>query len=276
MRTGLLKVIGPDGRIHTNFQMTVTATGRLSSTEPNLQNIPVTRASWAAGLRRMFVAAPGNVLVDADYSQIELRLLAHISGDEAMCRGVPLRRGRPHASRRRSVFGVEPLEDVTPEDAPPRQGRELRHRLRHLRLLALAGHRRDSYGRGEGVYGRLFRALTAACAITMKEAVDGAPRRSATPKRSLHRRRYLPELKSSNHGAARVRRARRAQHAHSGHGGGRHKARHGARGQAARAPRRIAGTAHIAGARRADRRMPGSGAGSRRVQALLRGNGTVP
>ena len=80
---GLLKVIGADGRIHTNFQMTVTATGRLSSTEPNLQNIPVRRELWA-GLRKMFVAAPGNVLVDADYSQIELRLLAHISGDEAM------------------------------------------------------------------------------------------------------------------------------------------------------------------------------------------------
>lgn len=82
---GLLKAVSPDGRIRTSFQMTVTATGRLSSTEPNLQNIP-TRTELGSQMRRMFVAAPGNVLVDADYSQIELRLLAHISGDEAMCR----------------------------------------------------------------------------------------------------------------------------------------------------------------------------------------------
>ncbi|MDE6880302.1 MAG: DNA polymerase I, partial [Oscillospiraceae bacterium] len=80
---GLLKVIGPDGRVRTSFQMTVTATGRLSSTEPNLQNIP-TRTELGSGLRRMFVPDPGKVLVDADYSQIELRLLAHISGDQAM------------------------------------------------------------------------------------------------------------------------------------------------------------------------------------------------
>ncbi len=80
---GLLKVIDTDGRIRTSFQMTVTATGRLSSTEPNLQNIP-TRTELGSQMRRMFVAAPGHVLVDADYSQIELRLLAHISGDELM------------------------------------------------------------------------------------------------------------------------------------------------------------------------------------------------
>ena len=80
---GLLKVISPDGRIHTSFQMTVTATGRLSSTEPNLQNIPI-RTQLGGEIRKMFVAPPGKVLVDADYSQIELRLLAHISGDETM------------------------------------------------------------------------------------------------------------------------------------------------------------------------------------------------
>ncbi|MDE6590882.1 MAG: DNA polymerase I, partial [Oscillospiraceae bacterium] len=83
---GLGKVIAADGRIHTSFQNTVTATGRLSSIEPNLQNIPV-RTPLGAEMRKMFVAPAGKVLVDADYSQIELRLLAHMSGDSAMIAG---------------------------------------------------------------------------------------------------------------------------------------------------------------------------------------------
>ena len=108
---GLLKVISTDGRIHTNFRMTVTATGRLSSTEPNLQNIPV-RRELGAQIRRMFVAAPGCVLVDADYSQIELRLLAHISGDETMQKA--FKSGEDiHAVTASQVFGL-PLSEVTP------------------------------------------------------------------------------------------------------------------------------------------------------------------
>lgn len=107
---GLLKAAGPDERIHTNFQMTVTATGRLSSTEPNLQNIP-TRTELGSELRRMFVPAPGCVLVDADYSQIELRLLAHISGDESMQEAFRSREDF-HAVTASHVFGV-PLNEVT-------------------------------------------------------------------------------------------------------------------------------------------------------------------
>ena len=107
---GLLKTIGPDGRIHTTFQMTVTDTGRLSSREPNLQNIPI-RRELGSGIRRMFVAGPGNMLVDADYSQIELRLLAHMSGDETM-KNAFLTGEDIHAVTASQVFGI-PLEEVT-------------------------------------------------------------------------------------------------------------------------------------------------------------------
>ncbi len=107
---GLQKVIAPDGRIHTNFQMTVTATGRLSSVEPNLQNIPV-RRELGGEMRRMFVASPGNLLVDADYSQIELRILAHMSGDETMIDAF-LRGDDIHRITASQVLGVPP-EDIT-------------------------------------------------------------------------------------------------------------------------------------------------------------------
>ena len=109
---GLLKVIGPDGRVRTTFQNTVTATGRLSSTEPNLQNIPV-RTELGAEIRKMFVPEPGCVFVDADYSQIELRVLAHMAGDEAM--QAAFNSGEDiHRVTASQVFGV-PLADVTPQ-----------------------------------------------------------------------------------------------------------------------------------------------------------------
>ena len=109
---GLGKVIAPDGRIHTCFQNTVTATGRLSSTEPNLQNIPV-RTPLGAEMRTMFVAPAGRLLVDADYSQIELRLLAHISGDQALI--AAFREGADiHTATAAQVFGVA-QDQVTPD-----------------------------------------------------------------------------------------------------------------------------------------------------------------
>ena len=108
---GLLKVISSDGRIHTNFQMTVTATGRLSSTEPNLQNIPV-RRELGARIREMFTAPAGRILVDADYSQIELRLLAHIADDEAMKEAFACGEDF-HRVAAAKVFDL-PLEAVTP------------------------------------------------------------------------------------------------------------------------------------------------------------------
>lgn len=80
---GILSYITKDGRIHTSFKQTVTATGRLSSVDPNLQNIPV-RTQEGKNIRKAFIAAVGNTLVDADYSQIELRVLAHLSNDKVM------------------------------------------------------------------------------------------------------------------------------------------------------------------------------------------------
>ncbi|MBQ8586447.1 MAG: DNA polymerase I, partial [Butyricicoccus sp.] len=109
---GLLKVVAPDGRIHSHFQQTVTATGRLSSVDPNLQNIPV-RTDLGRELRRMFIAGKGNVLIDADYSQIELRVLAHMANDEAMIEA--FRAGQDiHAATASRVYGV-PVEEVTPQ-----------------------------------------------------------------------------------------------------------------------------------------------------------------
>jgi DNA polymerase-1 len=108
---GLLKVVAPDGRVRTTFQMTATATGRLSSTEPNLQNIPI-RRELGEKLRYMFVSEPGKLLIDADYSQIELRLLAHIAGDSSMTEA--FRTGEDiHAVTAARVFGTE-LSEVTP------------------------------------------------------------------------------------------------------------------------------------------------------------------
>ena len=107
---GLVKVIGDDGRIHTTFQNMVTATGRLSSTEPNLQNIPV-RTELGSEIRKMFVPREGCVFIDADYSQIELRVLSHIAGDAIMQEA--FRTGEDiHRVTASQVFGVRP-EDVT-------------------------------------------------------------------------------------------------------------------------------------------------------------------
>ena len=110
---GLTAVVNPNThRIHSVFTQTVTVTGRLSSTEPNLQNIP-TRTELGREIRKMFVAKDGYVLVDADYSQIELRVLAHIANDETMINA--FRNNEDiHAVTASQVLGI-PLEDVTKE-----------------------------------------------------------------------------------------------------------------------------------------------------------------
>lgn len=108
---GLAAYIGEDGRIHGKFNQTITATGRISSTEPNLQNIPV-RMELGREIRKVFVPKEGYVFVDADYSQIELRILAHMSGDDRLIEAY--RESKDiHAVTASQVFHV-PLEEVTP------------------------------------------------------------------------------------------------------------------------------------------------------------------
>ena len=189
---GLLKVIAPDGRIHTSFQMTVTATGRLSSTEPNLQNIPI-RKSLGAQIRRMFVAAPGCVLVDADYSQIELRLLAHISGDETM-REAFLSGEDFHAVTASKVFNV-PLEEVTPT---------LRSRAKAVNFGIVYGI--SAFSLAQDIHVRPYEAKEYMEAYLekyhgvrdyMKHIVEQA-KADGYVSTLYGRRRALPELKSSN------------------------------------------------------------------------------
>ena len=189
---GLLKVIDPDGRIRTSFQMTVTATGRLSSTEPNLQNIP-TRTELGSKMREMFVAAPGHVLVDADYSQIELRLLAHISGDTAMQQAF-LSGADFHTVTAARVFHV-PQDQVT---------HQMRSRAKAVNFGIVYGISAFSLSQDIGVtvqeakeYMDRYFATYTGVRQYMEQVVSQARERGYV-ETLWHRRRALPELKSSN------------------------------------------------------------------------------
>ena len=189
---GLLKVIGEDGRIHTRFNQTEARTGRLSSDNPNLQNIPI-RTELGSQLRAYFIAKPGCVLVDADYSQIELRILAHVTGDEHMQNA--FRSGEDiHRSTAAKIYGI-PQSEVTPR----------------LRSSAKAINFGIMYGKG--AY-----SLSKDIGVSVKEAdaflknylaafpkVDGYMEKTIADAKDcgyvstlFGRRRALPELSSSN------------------------------------------------------------------------------
>ena len=189
---GLLKVICEDGRIRTTFQNLVTATGRLSSTEPNLQNIPV-RTDLGAEIRKMFVPKPGCVLVDADYSQIELRVLAHIADDsvmrEAFCGGTDI-----HTLTAAQVFGV-PLDAVT--------SLQRRH-AKAVNFGIVYGISEFSLAEDIGVsryeakeYIESYLEKYAGVRAYMKNVVADA-RETGFTQTMFGRKRYIPELKSSN------------------------------------------------------------------------------
>ncbi len=190
---GLLKVVGPDGRIHSSFNQTETRTGRISSTEPNLQNIPV-RTPMGRELRKFFAAGqPGWVLVDADYSQIELRVLAHVAGDGAM-REDFLQGHDIHASTAARVFGM-PQELVTSE---------LRSRAKAVNFGIVYGIGAFSLSKDIGVsrkeadaYIKEYLRNYAGVDQYMKNVAQEAKERGYV-ETFFGRRRYLPELKSSS------------------------------------------------------------------------------
>ena len=189
---GLLKVICEDGRIRTTFQNLVTATGRLSSTEPNLQNIPV-RTDLGAEIRKMFVPKPGHVLVDADYSQIELRVLAHIAGDEVMqkafCDGTDI-----HTVTAAQVFAV-PMEEVT--SLQRRHAKAVNfgivYGISEFSLAEDIGVSRYEAKEYIDSYLTNYRGVR----NYMKKVVEDA-REIGYTETLYGRRRYIPELKSSN------------------------------------------------------------------------------
>ena len=189
---GLIKVICDDGRIRTTFQNLVTATGRLSSTEPNLQNIPV-RTDLGAEIRKMFIPKSGYVLVDADYSQIELRVLAHIANDltmqEAFRSGMDI-----HTVTASQVFGIAP-EAVTPLQ---------RRHAKAVNFGIVYGISEFSLAEDIGVtryeakdYIESYLANYQGVRSYMKRVVSDA-RDLGYTQTMYGRRRYIPELKSSN------------------------------------------------------------------------------
>jgi DNA polymerase-1 len=199
-----LQIHPEDGRVHTSFSQTTAITGRLSSSDPNLQNIP-TRTDLGRRVRRGFLAGPGNVLVSLDYSQIELRIVAHMAGDQAMLNA--FRAGQDiHATTAAAIYGV-PLEKVT---------KEMR---RHSKAI--------NFGL---IYGMSAFGLTRTTELTLAESQDFVEayfkqfpgvkkyldgiRKEATQngyvETMLGRRRYFPNLKGSVNQVVRAREEREA------------------------------------------------------------------
>ncbi len=189
---GLLKAVEPDGRIRSTLNQTETRTGRISSTEPNLQNIPV-RTEVGREFRRFFIAPEGRLLCDADYSQIELRVLAHISGDEAMT--AAFNNGADiHTITAAKVFGL-------PENMVPPI---MRSRAKAVNFGIVYGIGAFSLAKDVGVsYSEAkqfisdYLATFSGVSKYMEQVVEKA-KKTGYVETAFGRRRYLPELNASN------------------------------------------------------------------------------
>lgn len=189
----LPKLINPStGRVHTSLNQAVTATGRLSSSEPNLQNIPI-KTEIGRQIRKAFIAAPGNLLIAADYSQIELRILAHVSRDPQLLRafqeGVDI-----HTKTATKIFGVPP-DEVTPE---------MRRQAKTVNFAVIYGMSDYGLSRELGIpsslakqyiesYFREYPGVRSYASETLVQA-----RAKGYVESLLGRRRYIPELNSPN------------------------------------------------------------------------------
>jgi len=182
------------GRIHTRFEQTVAATGRLSSVDPNLQNIPI-RSEVGREIRECFIAKPGHLLVSADYSQIELRLLAHLSGDEKLTEAF-LAGGDVHAYTASQVFEV-PLGEVT---------KDMRRQAKTINFGVIYGMGESALAKQLGIpraeasrfikaYFVRYEGVTRFLAKTVEDAKRGEAVHTL-----LGRRRFLPNLHSANRG----------------------------------------------------------------------------
>jgi DNA polymerase I len=190
---GLLKSVADDGRIHTTYQQTIAATGRLSSTDPNLQNIPI-RTDDGRRIREVFVVGQGyESLMSADYSQIEMRIMAHLSGDEGLIEA--FRSGEDlHRFVGSRVFSVEP-EDVTP--AMRSKVKAMSYGLAYgLSAFGLSKQLTISTGEAQGLMDEYFSRFGG-----VKDYLDSIvaqARGTGYTETMMGRRRYLPDLTSDN------------------------------------------------------------------------------
>ena len=189
---GLLKVIGEDGRVRSTFNQTETRTGRISSSEPNVQNIPV-RTKLGSEMRRFFVAKEGHVLVDADYSQIELRILAHIADDKNMQRAFN-ENADIHTETASQVF------DIPPELMLP----EIRSRAKAINFGIVYGIGAFSLSKQINVTVREAKAYidsylrTYSGVAAYQEAIVESAKREGYIKTLFGRRREVPDIYSKN------------------------------------------------------------------------------
>ncbi|WP_406071554.1 DNA polymerase I [Micromonospora sp. NBC_01638] len=190
---GLLKSVSDDGRIHTTFNQTVAATGRLSSTEPNLQNIPI-RTEEGRRIRRAFVVGEGyECLLTADYSQIEMRIMAHLSSDDALIEA--FNSGADfHAATASSVFGV-PLDAVTPDQR--RKIKAMNYGLAYgLSAFGLSQQLNIGTDEARGLMENYFAGFGGV--RDYLQQVVARARQDGYTSTILGRRRYLPDLVSDN------------------------------------------------------------------------------